>query len=123
VQPNMSAQYGSSACGTVNRVTKARTNAFHGSLSEYFRNTALDANQFFLNQKGVANPALRFNQFGGTLGAPIVKDKLFFFLSLQGDRFTTIGTPITTTQETAAWRDAVIQANANATAAGDTMNS
>jgi outer membrane receptor protein involved in Fe transport len=123
LQLNMSAQYGNSAGGTVNLVTKSGTNNWHGSLWEYLRNDALDANLFFLNQKGVAKPALRFNQFGATVGGPIVKDKLFFFLSLQGDRFRTIGSPITTTQETSAWRNAVIQADANATAAGDSVNS
>jgi len=119
LQLNMSAQYGNSAGGTVNLVTKAGTNAWHGSLWEYIRNDALDANQYFLNQKIIARPALRFNQFGATVGGPIIKDKLFFFLSLQGDRFNTIGSPITNTQETKAWRDAVIKADANANATAD----
>ena len=123
LQLNMSAQYGNSAGGTVNLVTKSGTNAWHGSLWEYIRNDAVDANEYFLNKDGVARPALRFNQFGATIGGPIVKDKLFFFLSLQGDRFTTIGTPVTNTQESAAFRNAVIQANANAAAAGDATNS
>jgi outer membrane receptor protein involved in Fe transport len=114
LQLNMSAQYGNSAGGTVNLVTKSGTNSWHGSGWEYIRNDALDANEFFLNQSGVAKPALHFNQFGFTLGGPIVKDKLFFFLSLQGDRFKTIGTPQTVEQETAAWREAVITADANA---------
>src|SRR4029077_2781564 len=86
----------------------------HGSGWGYIRNDAVDANEYFLNQSAVARPALRFNQFGVTFGGPIVKDKLFFFLSLQGDRFKTVGTPQTITQESAAWRNAVAQANANA---------
>ncbi len=110
---NMSAQYGNSAGSTVNLVTKSGTNAWHGSGWEYIRNNALDANEFFLNQNGVANPALRFNQFGATFGGPIIKDKLFFFLALQGDRFQTVGTPQTVLQETAAWRTAVEDANTN----------
>jgi outer membrane receptor protein involved in Fe transport len=114
LQLNMSAQYGNSAGGTVNLVTKSGTNAWHGSAWEYFRNNDLDANDFFLNQQGTKQPPLHFNQFGATLGGPIVRDKLFFFLSLQGDRFVSSGTPITTTQETAAWRDAIVQADANA---------
>jgi len=114
LQLNMSAQYGNSAGGSVNLVTKSGTNAWHGSAWEYLRNDALDANDFFLNQTGTKQPPLRFNQFGATLGGPIVKDKLFFFLSLQGDRFKSSGTPITSTQETAAWRDAVVQADINA---------
>ena len=118
LQLNMSAQYGNSA-GTINNlVMKSGTNAFHGSVWEYIRNDALDANQFFLNQIDDPNkpgkafkPALRFNQFGFTLGGPILKDKLFFFGSYQGDRFKTIGTPQTTTQETAEWRQAVAAAD------------
>jgi outer membrane receptor for ferrienterochelin and colicin len=118
---NMSAQYGNSAGSTVNLVTKSGSNAWHGSGWEYIRNNDLDANEYFLNQSGVSNPALHFNQFGVTLGGPIMKDKLFFFLALQGDRFKTTGTPITVLQETPAWSTAVIQANAasglNSTAA------
>ncbi len=123
LQLNMSAQYGNSAGGSVNLVTKSGTNAWHGSLWEYVRNDAFDANEYFLNQNGIAKPALRFNQFGATVGGPIIKDKLFFFLSLQGDRFTTIGTPQTNTQETAAWRNAIIAADANANATGNPTNS
>ena len=108
---NMSAQYGNSAGSTVNLVTKAGTNAWHGSGWEYIRNNDLDANEFFLNQQGVANPPLHFNQFGATIGGPIIKDKLFFFLAVQGDRFKTTGTPITVLQETPAWSQAVIAAN------------
>src|SRR6202165_1039578 len=94
LQLNMSAQYGNSAGGTVNLVTKAGTNAWHGSGWEYIRNDVFDANQFFLKKDKIAQPPTRFNQFGLTLGGPIVKDKLFFFLSLQGDRFRSDGNPI-----------------------------
>ena len=107
LQLNMSAQYGNSAGGTVNLVTKSGTNAWHGSGWEYIRNSALDANDFFLNQISVARPQLHFNQFGLTVGGPIIKDKFFFFLSLQGDRFNANGVPQTIIQETKAWRDAV----------------
>jgi outer membrane receptor protein involved in Fe transport len=113
LQLNMSAQYGNSAGSTVNLVTKSGTNAWHGSAWEYIRNNALDANNFFLNQQQVAQPALHFNQFGFTVGGPIVKDKLFFFLSGQGDRFKTTGTPVTVLQESPDWRNAIIQADAN----------
>jgi|SRR5450631_414281 len=114
LQLNMSAQYGNSAGGTVNLVTKSGTNAWHGSAWEYIRNDATDANPFFLNQQGIRKPPVRFNQFGFTLGGPIVKDKLFFFLSMQGDRYKSQGTPQNVTQETQAWRDAVISADQNA---------
>jgi carboxypeptidase family protein/TonB-dependent receptor-like protein len=111
LQLNMSAQYGNSAGGTVNLVTKAGTNAWHGSGWEYIRNNALDANYFFLNQNNVRRAPLHFNQFGLTFGGPIIKDKLFFFLSLQGDRFKTIALPQTVLQESQVWRKAVIDAN------------
>lgn len=114
LQLNMSAQYGNSAGGTVNLVTKSGTNNWHGSAWEYIRNDAIDANNFFLNKDGEKKPPLHFNQFGLTIGGPIMKDKLFFFLSLQGDRFKSSGTPISNLQETPAWRDAVITADQNA---------
>lgn len=112
---NTSAQYGNSAGGTVNLVTKSGTNVWHGSAWEYLRNDALDSNWFFNNHSNPQIPKqpLRFNQFGITLGGPIIKDKLFFFLSLQGDRFKSSGVPTTITQESQAWRDAVIQADVN----------
>ncbi len=110
---NMSAQYGNSAGSVVNLVTKPGTNAWHGSGWEYFRNDALDANDFFLNQNNVARPGLHFNQFGITFGGPIIKDKLFFFLALQDDRFTSISPPQTILQESGAWRTAVVQADQN----------
>src|SRR3984893_2811278 len=69
---NNSDQYGNSAGGTVNLVTKAGTNAWHGSAWDYIRNKALHANYFFLNKEGVARPALRFNQFGATVGGSII---------------------------------------------------
>jgi outer membrane receptor protein involved in Fe transport len=121
LQLNMSAQYGSSAGGSVNLVTKSGTNVWHGSVWEYFRNDALDANLFSLNQQNVKRQPLRFNQFGFTLGGPIVKDKLFFFLSLQGDRYKGTALPITDVQESKAWRDAVISADDAANATGDPL--
>jgi len=113
LQLNMSAQYGNSAGGTVNLVTKAGTNSWHGSGWGFTRWQALDANWFFLNQIGAEKPPLHFKQFGATVGGPIIKDKLFFFLSLQGDRFQTIADPVTVLQESDAWRQAVITADAN----------
>src|SRR5713101_1167571 len=119
LQLNMSSQYGNSAGGTVNLVTKSGTNAWHGSGWEYIRNDVTDANKFFLNKDGVKKLPVRFNQFGLTLGGPIVKDKLFFFLSLQGDRYRSSGSPVNVLQETQAWRDAVIAADTAANATGD----
>ena len=78
------AEYGKEGGGTVNIVTKSGTNQFHGTAFEFFRNTALDANSFFQHASGQPKPIFRQNQYGGTIGGPIVRDKLFFFLSYQG---------------------------------------
>ncbi len=78
------AQYGKEGGGTVNIVTKSGTNQFHGTAFEFFRNTALDANNFFENASGAPTPVFRQNQYGGTLGGPIVRNKLLFFVSYEG---------------------------------------
>lgn len=80
------ATYGRSAGANVNVITKGGTNAFHGTLFEFLRNEDLNANDFFFNRAGQPRPELRQNQFGGTLGGPVIKDKLFFFGSYQGTR-------------------------------------
>jgi hypothetical protein len=77
---NYTAEYGRTSGGIVNQVIKSGTNQIHGSAFEFFRNTALDASDYFLQ----AVPVLRRNIFGATLGFPIKKDKLFFFASYQG---------------------------------------
>jgi hypothetical protein len=82
------ASYGRSAGGNVDLVTKTGTNQFHGDIFEFLRNTDLNANDFFRNSIGQARPVLRQNQFGGIFGGPIVKNKLFFFVSYQGTRQT-----------------------------------
>ena len=80
------AAQGRNAGGNIAVVTKSGTNNFHGGVFEFFRNEHLNANDFFLNKAGRARPVLKRNQFGGTFGGPIVKDKTFFFLSYQGTR-------------------------------------
>ena len=82
---NFPAEFGTGTGGQVSVVTKSGSNAFHGSLFEYIRNDALDAANFFDNVIGQKAP-LRLNQFGGSLGGPIRKDKLFFFFSYEGYR-------------------------------------
>ncbi len=79
---NYEAEYGRTSGGVVNQVIKSGTNAIHGDLFDYFRNTALDASDFFLGQA----PIFKYNMFGGTIGLPIKKDKMFFFASYQGAR-------------------------------------
>jgi hypothetical protein len=67
-------------------VTKSGTNNWHGSAYEYHRNTVMDANDYFNNRAGLPVPKLIRNQFGATLGGPVIKDKLFFFFNYQGRR-------------------------------------
>jgi hypothetical protein len=85
VTNNMSAEYGRAGGATINVVTRYGTNQFHGRVWEFLRNTDLDAAGFFLPDVG-GKPALHQNQFGATLGGPLHKDKLFFFLDYEGFR-------------------------------------
>jgi hypothetical protein len=117
LESNYSAEYGRNAGGVVTEVTKSGTNSLHGTLYDYLRNTDLNANDFFGNQLGAPRNNLKRNQFGGTIGGPIIKDKLFFFGAYQGDRFLTSGTPATITVESPQWRQAVIAGQPNSTAA------
>jgi hypothetical protein len=78
------AQYGAHAGAAVNVVTKSGSNGFHGDLFEFVRNYAYNANNFFNNANGLPRDSLKRNQFGGTLGGPILHNKLFFFGGYQG---------------------------------------
>jgi len=82
---NYSAEYGKTSGGVVNAVTRSGTNGFHGSGYEFLRNSALDARNFF---EDPAKPKALFrrNQFGGTIGGPIVKNRTFFFADYEGIR-------------------------------------
>ncbi|MGA2181936.1 MAG: TonB-dependent receptor [Bryobacteraceae bacterium] len=82
---NADAQFGRNSGAIVNIVTKSGTNSFHGAAFELFRNNALDARNFF-NTTAVAQNPLHNNQFGGSLGGPIVKDRAFFFFAYEGQR-------------------------------------
>ena len=84
---NFSAEYANAGGAVINIVTKGGTNTFHGSLFEFLRNDALAANNFFSNSEGSSKPALRYNQFGGTVGGPIIKNRTFFFFGYEGVRF------------------------------------
>jgi len=79
---NYEAEYGRTSGGVVNQVIKSGTNAIHGTAFDYFRNTALDASDYFLGQV----PIFKYNVFGGSIGFPIKKDKAFLFASYQGAR-------------------------------------
>ncbi len=80
------ASYGRNAGANVDVVTKSGTNRYHGAVWEYFRNTALNANDYFLKQQHQPKGVLNQNQFGFTFGGPILKNKLMFFTSYQGTR-------------------------------------
>jgi len=82
---NFPAEYGTGTGGQINVVTKSGGNTFHGSVFEYLRNDSLDAANFFDNIIGQKSK-LRMNQFGGSIGGPIQKDKSFFFFSYEGYR-------------------------------------
>ena len=88
VEQNYSAQYGQAIGAVINPITKSGTNNFHGSVFDYFRNEALDANDFFNNESGFPRNQFRLNQFGGNVSGPIKKDKLFFFGNYEGVRQT-----------------------------------
>ena len=80
------ASYGRNAGANVNVVTKAGSNQYHGSAWEFLRNEDLNANSFFGNQAGQPRPELRQNQYGFTLGGPVIKDKILMFGSYQGTK-------------------------------------
>ena len=79
-------EFGRTPGGQVSIVTRSGTNAFHGTLFEYFRNDELDAHDWFVNFNGLKKPEERVNDFGGVLGGPVHKDKTFFFFSYEGLR-------------------------------------
>src|SRR5271154_108162 len=81
---NFDAEYGEFSGGQINVVTKSGANAFHGDVFEFARNTVLDARNFFSPTRGTFDQ----NQFGGTFGGPIRKNKIFFFGDYQGTRST-----------------------------------
>jgi hypothetical protein len=96
VLSNFAPEYGRNAGAVVNIVTKSGTNALHGGAAEYFRNDALDARNYF-NPTKIVNPATGLmvsnakapfhnNQYGASLGGPIVKDKTFFYLDYEGQQ-------------------------------------
>lgn len=97
ISNNAPAEFGNFMGGIVSATLKSGTNAFHGDIWEFFRNDKLNANQWENkinpNAPPIARPAERFNNFGGTLGGPIIKNKLFFFADFQGQRFDFPPTP------------------------------
>ena len=76
------AEYGRNSGAVVNVITKSGTNHWHGNIYEYFRNKVLNAQGYF----NTVNPQFNQNQFGGTFGGPVIKDRTFFFVSYEGRR-------------------------------------
>ena len=83
---NSSAEYGHAAGYIVAATIKSGTNQFHGVLFEFVRNSDFDANNFFTNRAGLPRSPFHQNQFGGTIGGPIKRDRVFFFGDYQGQR-------------------------------------
>src|SRR5207302_8130007 len=96
---NYPADYGRTTGGVINAVTRSGTNAFHGSVYEFLRNSALDARNFF---DGPVIPSFKRNQFGGSAGAPIRKDRTFIFGDYEGLRQSLGVTTVDTVPSSAA---------------------
>ena len=92
LESNYSAEYGRNGGGVVSVVTKSGSNEFHGSAFEFLRNDALNANTYLNNSEGNPRDVLKRNQYGGTVGGPVLKDKLFFFVGYQGQRLSSAQT-------------------------------
>ena len=99
-----SAEYGNVAGGVINLQSRSGTNQWHGSLFEFFRNDAMDAANFFSNLTAQPKNSLRYNQFGGSIGGPIRRNKTFVFADYQGT-LTHGGNPMITSVPLAAQRD------------------
>jgi hypothetical protein len=81
------ASQGRNGGGNVNAILKSGTRSYHGDVYEFFRNDVLNANDFFLNRQGQARPSVKQNIFGGSVGGPVLKEKLgYFFVNYQGTR-------------------------------------
>jgi len=87
ITSNAPAEFGNFEGGIVNATIKSGTNKFHGDVWEFLRNDVLNANSWSNNLTGIPKSAVRWNMFGGTVGGPILKNRLFFFADYQGQRF------------------------------------
>jgi hypothetical protein len=131
-----SAEFGRSASGQVNVITKSGTSQFHADAHEFFRNDVLAANDFFSNAHSIPRPPLRYNNFGYTLGGPIVfpghynknRNKTFFFWSQEFRRIITYGSTTQSTVPTADMKLGIfsapvcVQYNAAGTTCQQTAN-
>jgi hypothetical protein len=139
ITTNASADYGNYIGGVVVETLKSGSNAFHGDLFEYVRNTDLDANSWqdkgyaffqiqnpngpsgsYINDTAFPRPPLHWNEFGGTLGGPIIKNKLFFFIDQQSTKYSVPQTEQSNTTVPAAFLTGNF--GADCTAAGGSFN-
>lgn len=104
ITQNASAEFGNYMGGIISVSIKSGTNQFHGDAFEFIRNNVLNANEWANNFQGLPKPLLRWNEFGGTFGGPIIHDKLFFFADYQGSRYDQPATAAGFTVLTAAER-------------------
>ena len=102
-------EFGRTPGGQISIVTRSGTNRFHGTAFDYIRNDVFDANNWFANSAGLAKPRERQNDFGGTIGGPLRKDKSFFFLSYEGLRLRLPETALSNVPDMAA-REAAVPA-------------
>ena len=110
---NYTAEYGQNAGAVVNVITKSGSNNFHGNAFEFLRNSVFNARNYFapssLPVNGILTPTkdngrdqIKRNQFGGTFGGPIIRNRTFFFFGVQFTRFRNVGTPTSSTVPTTA---------------------
>jgi len=104
---NYSAEYGRTSGGVISAITKSGTNRFHGTAYEFLRNKSLDAANYIDDISGNPKPPFRRNQFGGSIGGPIQKDKTFFFADYEGVR-QGLGSTLTATVPKQADVDALV---------------
>ncbi|MCX6614306.1 MAG: carboxypeptidase regulatory-like domain-containing protein [Acidobacteria bacterium] len=104
VTGNAGAEFGNVGGASVVMALKSGTNEYHGNVFEFLRNDKLDANGFFANRSNVKRNALRQNIFGGTIGGPIQKNKMFFFADYEQTERRIAG-PATASVAPAAWRN------------------
>lgn len=102
-----SGSYGGLAGANINYVSKTGTNKFHGNLEYWWNGTVLDANEYFRNQQGLSRAPVNANQFAGSFGGPIKKDKAFFFFDYEGI-YLAIPSPLPENVPTPAFQSAVL---------------
>jgi hypothetical protein len=100
-------EFGRTPGAQISIVTRSGTNAFHGTLFEYFRNNVLDARDWFTNYNGLPKPGERQNDFGGVLGGPVVRNRTFFFFSYEGQRLRQPATQQTVVPDAASRQQAL----------------